>query len=97
MPSIDCKQALLPRILILLVAIQDIFVKDSMFRCRMITTCIMSNSNTKGKQVTRKCASFTNSVLSMAPIIIALNIYICSLLEDEHHNFKLSWGDTLTI
>lgn len=63
MPSIDCKQALLPRILILvlLVAIQVIFVKDSMFRCRMITTCIMSNSNTKGKQVTRKCASFTNS------------------------------------
>lgn len=63
MPSIDCKQALLPRILILvlLVAIQVIFVKDSMFRCRMITTSIMSNSNTKGKQVTRKCASFTNS------------------------------------
>lgn len=27
------------------------------------------------------------TVLSMAPIIIALNIYICSLLEDEHHNF----------
>lgn len=51
MPSIDCKQALLPRILILLVAIQVIFVKDSMFRCRMITTCIMSNSNTKGSQI----------------------------------------------
>lgn len=37
------------------------------------------------------------TVLSMAPIIIALNIYICSLLEDEHHKVKLSWGDTLTI
>lgn len=40
MPSMGCKQALLPRILILLVAIQVIFVKDSMFRCRMITTLL---------------------------------------------------------
>lgn len=45
--SIDCKQDELPIIWILLVANPIIFVKDSILRCRMITTCNMPNSNIK--------------------------------------------------
>lgn len=38
------------------------------------------------------CIVYKFIVLLMVFIIIVLNIYICSLLEDEYYNFKFLGG-----
>lgn len=43
------------------------------------------------------CIVYKFIVLLMVFIIIVLNIYICSLLEDEYYKVKFLWGDILII